>query len=361
MASTLPAELPPHAHDLEPWRHSHRFDAGNRRGETRTRWVLALTLVTMVAEVAAGWWSGSMALLADGWHMGTHALALGVAALAYALARGQADDARYAFGTWKIEVLGSFASAIVLLIVSLGIGVESALRLWRAEPLAAEPALVVAVVGLAVNLVSAWLLHGAEASHAKSSAHEHGHTDDPDDGHGHECGGTPAPSHGHLHSHAHATQAHGHGTDLNLRGAYLHVLADALTSVLAIAALAAALWWGWWWLDPVVGVLGAVLIGVWAKRLLSDAADVLLDREMDHPLAQTLRTAIESDGDAQVADLHLWRVGRAQFAAVVCVVADVPLEPAVYRQRLAAEPTLAHVSIEVNRCPRAATQPLRAG
>lgn len=337
MASTLPADPPPHVHDLEPWRHSHRFDAGNRRGEARTRWVLALTLVTMVAEVAAGWWSGSMALLADGWHMGTHALALGVAALAYALARGQADDARYAFGTWKIEVLGSFASAIVLLLVSLAIGVESALRLWRAEPLAAEPALVVAIVGLLVNLVSAGLLHGADGHDAEDSqAHAHEH------------------AHPHPHGHAAHHHDHSHGTDLNLRGAYLHVLADALTSVLAIAALAAALWWGWWWLDPAVGMLGALLIAHWAQRLLRDAANVLLDREMDHPLAETLRTALESDGDAQVADLHLWRVGRAQFAAIVCIVADAPLEPAAYRQRLAAERALVHVSIEVNRCPRAA-------
>ncbi len=150
-----------HTHDLEPWRHSHRFDAGNRQGETRTRWVLALTLVTMVLEVAVGWWSGSMALLADGWHMGTHALALGVAALAYALARVHADDSRYAFGTWKIEVLGGFASALVLAIVAIGIGVESALRLWRAEPLSAQTALVVACIGLVVNLGSAWLLHGS--------------------------------------------------------------------------------------------------------------------------------------------------------------------------------------------------------
>jgi cation diffusion facilitator family transporter len=296
----------------------------------------------MVAEVAAGWWSGSMALLADGWHMGTHALALGVAALAYALARGQADDARYAFGTWKIEVLGSFASAIVLLLVSLAIGFESALRLWRAEPLAAEPALVVAIVGLLVNLVSAGLLHGADRHDAEGShAHAHAHA------HEHE--------HAHPHPHEHAAHHHhhGHGTDLNLRGAYLHVLADALTSVLAIAALAAALWWGWWWLDPAVGMLGALLIAHWAQRLLRDASDVLLDREMDHPLAKTLRAALESDGDAQVADLHLWRVGRAQFAAIVCIVADAPLEPAAYRQRLADERALVHVSIEVNRCPRA--------
>jgi cation diffusion facilitator family transporter len=354
-----------HIHDLEPWLHSHRFDRGNRAGEVRTRWVLGLTLVTMVAEVAAGWFTGSMALLADGWHMGTHALALGVAALAYALARGHAEDSRYAFGTWKIEVLGGFASAIVLMLVSLGIGIESALRLWRAEPLSAQIALEVAVIGLLVNLGSAWLLHGGVAGHGgHDHPHEHAHRHRSEDhSHDHAIGGSPAHAAtphrladeqacSHAHSPADEPAA---APDLNLRGAYLHVLADALTSVLAILALAAALWLGWWWLDPLVGVLGAVMIAVWARGLLRDTANVLLDREMDHPLAQTLRGTLESDGDAKVADLHLWRVGRDQFAAIVCVVADAPLAPAAYRERLAVHHELVHVSIEVNRCLQAGT------
>jgi cation diffusion facilitator family transporter len=323
-----------HTHDLGPWRHSHRFDRGNRDGETRTRWVLALTLVTMVAEVVAGWWTGSMALLADGWHMGTHAMALGIAALAYAVARRHGDDSRYAFGTWKIEVLGSFASALVLALVALAIGVESGLRLWRAEPVAAQTALIVAVIGLIVNLASAWLLHAAPGDAAAAAQSGHGH------------------DHAH-HAHAHSHHAHTGAADLNLRGAYLHVLADALTSVLAIAALSAALWLGWWWLDPLVGVLGAVVIAVWAKGLLRESANVLLDREMDHPLAKQLRAAVESDGDAKVADLHLWRVGREQFAAIVCIVADAPLAPAAYRERLRAHHELVHMSVEVNRCLQA--------
>ena len=368
-----------HTHDLEPWRHSHRFDAGNRRGETRTRWVLALTLVTMVLEVAVGWWSGSMALLADGWHMGTHALALGVAALAYALARVHADDSRYAFGTWKIEVLGGFASALVLAIVAIGIGVESALRLWRAEPLSAQTALVVACIGLVVNLGSAWLLHGSAGGHSHEGpghAGQHGHSHGRGPVHDHDHGHGQGQGHGHGQEHSHERNK-GHardqgspdvvlaqggaastrppqGLDLNLRGAYLHVLADALTSVLAIVALAAALWLGWWWLDPLVGVLGAVMIAVWAQGLLRDAGKVLLDREMDHPLTQAMRRALESDGDAKVADLHLWRVGRTQFAAIVCIVADAPLAPGVYRERLRGHVELVHVSVEVNRCQRAA-------
>lgn len=317
-----------HTHDLKPWQHAHVFDSGNRLGERRTHWVLAITLLTMGVEIAAGWWTGSMALLADGWHMGTHALALAVTAGAYWLARRHAQDTRYAFGTWKIEVLGSFASALVLGLVGVGIVVESAGRLWRAEPLQAQSALVVAVIGLGVNLASAWLLHGAQGGHG-----HHGH-------------------HGH-HDHGHDDHHHHEHTDLNLRAAYAHVLADALTSVFAIGALSAALWLGWTWLDPLVGIVGAVVIGVWAWGLMRQSAAVLLDREMHLPITQEVREAIESDGDAKVADLHVWRVGRDKFAAIVCVVADAPLEPSAYRARLAVHEELAHVSVEVNRCPHA--------
>jgi cation diffusion facilitator family transporter len=331
-----------HTHDLRPWQHEHRFDAGNQLGERRTHWVLAITLITMVVEIAAGWWTGSMALLADGWHMGTHALALAVTAGAYWLARRHAHDTRYTFGTWKIEVLGSFASALVLGLVGVGIVVESVGRLWRAEPLQAQSALVVAAIGLVVNLVSAWLLHGAQGGHDHHDHHDphHGAHDHPH-GHGHAHGG-----------HDHHGHAHG-GEDLNLRAAYAHVVADALTSVFAIGALSAALWLGWDWLDPVVGIVGAVVIGVWAWGLMRQSAAVLLDREMHHPLTQEVRDAIESDGDAQVADLHVWRVGRDKFAAIVCVVADAPLTPSSYRERLAQHEELAPGSIEVNRCPRA--------
>ena len=319
-----------HTHDISPWQHGHVFDAGNRRGEQRTHWVLAITLLTMVIEIAAGWWTGSMALLADGWHMGTHALALGVTAAAYYLARRHTGDARYTFGTWKIEVLGSFASALVLGLVGVGIVVESLGRLWKAEPIEAQTALIVAVSGLVVNLVSAWLLHGAQGG----DDHHHGHP--------------------HHHDHAHDHHGHAHeGEDLNLRAAYAHVMADALTSVFAIAALSAALWLGWSWLDPLVGVIGAVVIGVWAWGLMRQSAAVLLDREMDLPITQEVREVIESDGDAKVADLHVWRVGRESFAAVVCIVADEPLAPSVYRDRLKVHEELVHVSVEVNRCPHA--------
>jgi cation diffusion facilitator family transporter len=350
-----------HTHDLSPFQHSHHFDRGNREGEARTRWVLVVTIVTMAAEIVGGWMTGSMALLADGWHMGTHALALGVAAAAYALARRHARDTRFSFGTWKIEVLGSFASALVLGLVAVGIVFESAMRLWKAEPIAIETALMVAVIGLVVNLLSAWLLHGADGGHGHSHGHSHEHS------HGHAHGHDHADGHEHADDHhAHDERAnHRYGShpsdasppasksnDLNLRAAYVHVLADALTSVLAIGALCAALWLGWWWLDPLVGVLGAVVIGVWSIGLMRESSAILLDREMDHPLAHRIREDLESDGDAKVADLHIWRVGRDQFAAIACVVADMPLAPAIYRERLARHEQLVHLSLEVNRCPR---------
>ncbi len=365
-----------HTHDLSPFQHSHHFDRGNREGEARTRWVLVVTIITMAAEIAGGWMTGSMALLADGWHMGTHALALGVAAAAYALARRHAKDTRFSFGTWKIEVLGSFASALVLGMVAVGIVFESALRLWKAEPIALETALTVAVIGLVVNLLSAWLLHGADDGHGHGHSHGHEH------GHGHSHAGSKRHGndhehrhgdHGHEHGHGDAHEAHAHhehanhqhdmrssvgaaaaakSHDLNLRAAYVHVLADALTSVLAIGALCAALWLGWWWLDPLVGVLGAVVIGAWSIGLMRESSAILLDREMDHPLAHRIREDLEADGDAKVADLHVWRVGRDQFAAIASLVADMPLAPALYRERLAHHTQLVHLSLEVNHCPR---------
>ena len=313
-------------HDLSGFRHSHSFDAGNRAGERRTWMVVAITAVTMVAEIVAGWLTGSMALTADGWHMATHVVALSIAGLSYLLARRWASDERFAFGTWKIEVLGSFASALLLGVVALGMVVESGARLYSPQPIQYLPALIVAVIGLFVNLVSAWLLEVAD-----DHAHHHGH------------------DHGHDHGHA-----HGHGGahhDLNLRSAYWHVVADAFTSVLAIVALLAGYWAGWAWMDPVMGIVGATVIAWWVKGLMGESARVLLDREMDAPVVAKVRSAIESDGDAQIADLHIWRVGRAKHAAVISVVAREPFSPGDYRNRLAGIPSLAHVSVEVNRCP----------
>ena len=318
------------AHDLSSHQHSHVFDAGNAAGERRTWVVIAITAVTMVGEVVAGWITGSMALLADGWHMATHVAALAIAAFAYRFARKWAEDARFAFGTWKVEVLGAFSSALVLGVVAVAIAVESLVRLVRPEVIDFRAALVVAVIGLAVNLLSAWILGGHGHDHASGhDAHDHEH------GHGHD-------HHPHDEGHAHR--------DLNLQSAYAHVLTDALTSILAIVALLAGLFAGWTWLDPVMGLVGAVVIAWWSRGLMRESSRVLLDREMDSPLVARVRAAIESDGDAQVADLHLWRVGRERYACIVCVVADVPLLPDTYRQRLGSVPQVAHATIEVNRC-----------
>jgi cation diffusion facilitator family transporter len=310
-------------HNLSDWQHNHAYDAGNLAGERRTWIVVAITAVTMVAEIVAGSLTGSMALLADGWHMATHVVALSIAGLAYLLARRWARDERFAFGTWKIEVLGAFSSALLLAVVAIAVIVESLARLFQPAPIDFVPALIVATIGLAVNLASAWVL--ADPGHDPS-------------GHGH--------AHAHDHGHSHDHEPH----DLNLRSAYMHVLADAFTSVLAIAALSAGLWLGWTWLDPVMGFVGAGMIAWWAKGLLADSARVLLDREMEEPLVGRIRAAIESDGDAEIADLHVWRVGRSSHAAVLTVVAHAPLEPAAYRARLGSIASLMHVSVEVNRC-----------
>ena len=266
----------------------------------RNTWRVAiLTAVMMVGEIIAGLLFNSMALLADGWHMSTHALAIGLTGLAYLLSRRLANDERFTFGTWKIEILSSFTSALLLGVVALAMIVESAARLMHPVNISFDEALWVAVGGLVVNLISAWLLAGP-------SHHSHAHNH----------------NHGHGHARAH--------DDLNLKSAYVHVVADAFTSVLAIVALIAGKFAGWSWLDPFMGVVGAVVILVWAYRLIAESSAVLLDREMDHPVVAEIRLAIESDGDAKLTDLHVWRVGRNHYACIVCLVADKPLLPDEY-------------------------------
>ena len=313
-------------HDLAPFRHDHDFDAGNRAGEHRTWWVVAITALTMAVEIGVGLFTGSMALLADGWHMATHVIALSIAGAAYLLARRWSSDSRFAFGTWKIEVLGAFSSALLLAVVAIAMVFESVRLLISPVPIRFGIALDVAVIGLVVNLVSAWILGTAHHEEGHTAAHQHEHE--------------------HEHDHDHD---HDHG-DMNLRSAYVHVLADAFTSVLAIGALGAGLLYGWTWPDAASGIVGGVVIAWWSKGLLAQSARVLLDREMDAELVAQIHRAIECDGDAEVADLHVWRVGRARRAAVLCVVADDPLLPAAYRERLASVPGLSHVSVEVNRC-----------
>lgn len=318
-----------HSHSLDAWRHDHLFlGADHARNERRTRWVVALTAAMMAVEIAGGLAFGSMALLADGLHMATHAGALGVAALAYRYARRHARDPRFAFGTGKLGDLAGFASALVLAVVSVGIGWESVVRLLNPVAIAYDEAIAIAVVGLAVNIASAWLLHDGD-----HHGHHHGHAHDHDD-------------HGHGH--------HGrHDRDHNLRAAYFHVLADAVTSVGAILGLLAGRLYGWAWMDALMGIVGGVMIARWSWGLLRDSGAVLLDAVPDPGLADSIRGRLETGGD-RIADLHLWRVGPGHAAAIVALVSDRPLPPAQYKARLAALPGLSHVTVEVNRCDHGA-------
>ena len=315
-----------HGHDLSRWTHGHVFDVGNRAGERGTRAVTWLTAATMVIEIAAGWIYNSMALLADGWHMSSHTVAIGLSAFAYAAARHHAGDPRFTFGTWKIEILGGFASAVFLVMVSALMILGSLERLVEPQPIHYAEAMAIAVFGLVVNLVSAAIL-----GNAHDHAHDHAHDDDAD----HE------QDHG-----------HGHHPDLNLKSAYLHVLADAATSVLAIAALGGGWLYGWSWLDPVTGILGAVLVALWARNLLRDTGKVLLDREMDHPVVEEIRAAVEgAPGEHHVADLHVWRVGKQAYACALTVVTHDPgLTPDRVREWLAVHHEIAHSTIEVHQC-----------
>ncbi len=314
----------------------HSFTQGNPVAERRTRWVMWLTLVMMVLEIAGGWIFNSMALMADGWHMSSHAFALGLTVFAYRMAARYARDRRFAFGTWKMEILGGYTSALLLVGVAISMLVESVERMVNPLPIGYDEAIATAVLGLAVNLVSAWMLkddhshghdhgpahtHGSSAS-AGQAAHDHDH-------HAHH----PADANAHDHDHAHATShghdehAHGAHADLNLRAAYIHVLTDAATSILAILALFGGKWWGASWLDPLMGIVGAVLVGVWAKGLLRDCALVLLDAEMDNPLTERIaRTLTRAAMPVKVQDLHLWRVANDKYA---CIVALQVASPAV--------------------------------
>ncbi len=316
---------PTHAHGAP---HDHVFLAANHdRNARRTLIVVGLTAVMMVGEIIAGYITGSMALLADGIHMATHAGALSVAAAAYAYARRHARDPRYSFGTGKVGDLAGFASALVLGLFAIGIGVESIRRLIEPTAVLFTEATIVAVIGLAVNLVSALLLAGDPHHH-----HHHGHAHHGDDHHDHDD---------------HHRHPHGHGGDNNLRSAYLHVLADALTSVLAIVALLSGRFLGWTWLDPVMGLVGAAVIARWSWGLMKDTAAVLLDRSDDH-VAEETREALEAAGDAEVRDLHVWRIGPEAHAAVISVACAAPMGLDVLRSRLAPVHELRHVTIEID-------------
>ena len=306
--------------------HSHQFGTANPMAEKNTLRATIITLVMMVVEITGGYWLNSMALLADGWHMSSHALALGMAVMAYVMARRLASDQRFTFGTWTIEILGSYSSALLLCAVALLMFVQSVERLFSPQPIHYNEAIGIAVIGLLVNLLCAWLLKDADHGHHH---HHHGHN------HGHE-------DHDHGHDHGHEHQ------DMNLRAAYVHVMADAATSVLAIVALLGGKFYGAQWLDPLMGIVGAVLVAVWAWGLLRQAGRVLLDAEMDAPVVQEVRDVIRDDfPEAQITDLHVWRVSKDDYACIVALSSPAPISADAVRKALSIHEELVHVTVEV--------------
>ena len=324
-------------HDHGLWTHDHRFlGHGHEQSERRATLAATVTTVFMIVEIAAGFAFGSMALIADGVHMATHVGALGLAAGAYWLARRHQSDSRFTFGSGKFGDLAAFASAIALGIAGLGVAIESFERLLSPIAVDYRSAAFVAAIGLAVNLVCAWILGGG---------HSHGHSHDHDHGHAHD------------HDHAH-DDGHAHGAvDHNMRAAYVHVLADAATSVLALAALTAGLVYGIRWLDPLVGLVGAGVIASWAYGLVRDSGLVLLDAEADPGLSSDIRRMIETDLGARVADLHLWRLGPGHQGLIVSLVSpDATTAEKVKAALRARHPDLSHVTVEIAVCADCAAQ-----
>lgn len=326
-----------HSRSVAQWQHPHAFLADEHGSRERRTWiVVGITAAMMAGEIAGGVVFGSMALLADGWHMSTHAGAIGIAALAYLFARRHSRDSRFSFGPGKVGELAGFASAIVLGLVAALIAYESVLRLYSPVVVRFNEAIMVATLGLAVNLASAWLLgHGHKSDRGASEADHHHEHGEVHAGHGH-AGHEP----GHKHAH----------TDHNLRAAYMHVLADALTSVLAIIGLLTASFFGWVWIDPVVGIFGAGVIAFWSYGLIRSSAAVLLDTVPDRSLFEDVRRRLERGGD-KLADLHIWRVGPGHNAVLASIVSDCPQDPEDYKARLSDMRGLSHVTVEVHACP----------
>lgn len=299
--------------------HSHIFDDGNPLAERNTRWAVILTASMMIIEIAGGWWFNSMALLADGWHMSSHALALGLSVLAYSAARKLAQDRRFSLGTWKIEILAGYTSAVLLSLIAGLMLFQSAERLLNPSPIHYNEAITIGILGLAVNLLCAWLLR---------SGHHHGH------------------AHDHNHHHSHSD-----GQDLNLRSAYIHVIADAATSVLAIIALFGGKLWGANWLDPLMGILGAILVAAWSYSLIRDTGKILLDAEMDAPVAEEIKEVLVQSGYSMIiTDLHLGQIGKGKFHCVITLRSAEPLLTADrVRQLLSVHEELVHITVEINR------------
>jgi len=303
-----------HIYKLDEWQHHHQFNMENPQGERNTWKVISLTLVMMVIEIIAGLLFGSMALLADGFHMATHTFALGITAIAYYYSRKHSHDPRYSFGTGKIGVLGGYTSAIFLTLISFAMIFESSVRLFTPISIRFNEAIFVAIIGLVVNLVCAYLLHGNEIGHQHS---DHKHND-------------------HL--------------DHNLRAAYLHVIADALTSVLAIVALITGKYFGWVWMDPIMGIVGAIVILKWAYSLVTQTGKILLDYNADKVLITKIKAILESDSDTRLTDIHAWKLGSQKYAAIVSIVTHYPKAPDYYKGLLKSLIDIVHLTVEVHTC-----------
>lgn len=324
-----------HSHSIDDFRHSHVFlGVAHERNERKTWAVIAVCAVMMVAEIVGGFWFGSVALIADGLHMSTHAGALLIAALAYTYSRRYVNDARLTFGTGKFGDLAAFTSAIALAMVALLIGYESVDRFVNPVPIAFNQAIPIAVVGLGVNLLSAFLLRD-DHDHHHGYAHDHHHTHAHNDLH---------DDHDHVHGNAHVHRDH------NLRAAFIHVMADAAVSVLVIIGLVAGRLFGWVWMDPLMGLVATVVILSWSWTLIRSAGAILLDICPDPALSRKIAARLEQGSD-RVSDLHLWRLGPGHLAAVISVVTHEPRSPEQYKRRLSGLTGLSHVTVEVVPCP----------
>lgn len=301
-----------HIYNLKHWQHGHDFAVIHEKGENRTRHVLMLTAVTMVVEIIAGNFFSSMALLADGWHMGTHVAAFAISIYAYRYAKRHAANPDFSFGTGKVSVLGGFASAVALAVIALIMAIESIYRLYSPHEIRFNEAIAVAILGLVVNIASAFLLQ---------------------DQHRHD-----------------AARHHDLGHDHNLRAAYMHVLADALTSLLAIIALVSGKYFGLTQMDPIMGIVGALVITRWSYGLLKETSAILLDKGIDEEIKSKIKKAVESDADNRIVDAHIWKVGPMDYAAILSIVTHFPKSPDHYKQIIAEFKELSHISIEVNPC-----------
>jgi cation diffusion facilitator family transporter len=348
----------------EALRHDHDHGISVAQHESKTRWVVVLTFAMMVGELIFGYITGSLALTADGWHMATHVGALGLGSVAYWFARTRSREAAFSFGTGKVHALAGYTSAIVLAVIALWMFYESGLRLLSPVVIDFRDAILVATLGLGVNLVSVRLLHvdhghgrGHDDVHGHDHGHEHGDADEHGQGHGqgHGHGQGQGQGQGHEHGHEHEHEEHGHH-DQNLRASYTHVMADAFTSVLTIGALLGGRYMGWQRLDPIVGIVGGIVILRWSLTLCRDAARQLLDMVPSADLAVRVRERLEALPGTEVVDLHLWQIGPGARACLATVISEADRSPLVYAEELKRGERLAHVTVEVHKGSRSPPQ-----